>query len=338
MIKAQDLDQYLTAFNKNLCLIFGNDLYLSSDALNKIKQTFCAKAETEIHILHINHDLSWDDVFNYANNYALLSAQTLIDVRCSAKHLDANFKNLVNKNLINPNLKNLIIITALDANSKNLNWLTHKNALLIQASPLTPKLLQNWLIRQFKTLELIIKHESLQLIQEYTQNNMYKAHQLLEKLSLNYEAGTQISTEMILQHLNDDSIHPLYAITDACLNNDFNTALCRLRQARQQHLEPILILWSLTQEIRLLVNIQHQLQQNKTLSQITQTLKIWPSKINLYAACVKRLSYNKLLKLLQIAQSIDHDFKSYQMQSMWDRLEQLAVYLIKSQLILMDIL
>ena len=326
IIKEYDLEQHLHPLNSMLYLVFGSDTYLLNQASMRIKQVYSANQETDTQTLHLNKSITWTDVIQQANSYSLLADQVFIDVRYTQKSFDASAKSLILSYLEKPNPKSLILIRAPEVPSKALSWLANQQkALLIQVSALSPKLLQNWIIKQLKQYELRFEHKVPFIIQQHTQNNMHACAQIIEKLCLVCEPNDIITTNFVLKYLDDQSEYPNYELTEACLTADLSKAIQRLRQAQNHHTEPTLILWFLTQEIRQLIALQHQLKQNNNIQQACQALKIWPSRVGNYAQGVKRLSYDKLLTLLQLAQRIDQNLKSYQSQSIWTDLEQLII-------------
>ena len=144
------------------------------------------------------------------------------------------------------------------------------------------------------------------------------------RTELNPSLPNPLSTS-ILKYLDDQSEYPIYELTDTCLNADYNKAIQRLRQAQNHSVEPTLLLWCLTQEIRQLINLHYQIQQGKSLQQACQILKIWSSKVGYYEKSIQRLSYESLLNLLQQAQAIDRLLKTGGIQKIWIELERLIM-------------
>jgi DNA polymerase III subunit delta len=328
IIKEQDLDQYIKQLNFKLYLFHGTDQYLLNQAAIKVKQAYTSLAETDVQVLHLNTATTWHEVIQHANSYSLLSDQVLIDVRCTQKSFDAAAKKLILKYLDKPNPNSLIIIRAPEIPSKSLTWLSNnQQALLINATALSSKLLQNWITQQLKQQKLNFAAQVPLFIQQYTQNNMYACAQIIEKLSLICDTKDQITIEFVAKYLDDQSELPLYELTAACLAADSLKAIQLLRKAQNHHPEPTLVLWYLTQEIRQLLTLQHKIKQDFSINQACQELNIWSSRIAIYTQCVRRLSYEKLLNLLQTAQIIDQKLKTYQTNNIWLEIENLALML-----------
>ena len=326
IIKEQHLDQCINPIKATLFIVYGTDEYLLSQACSRIKNAYSSSHETDFEIMHLNQHITFNDVVREANSYSLLAEQKLLDLSFAQKSFDSAAQKIILKYLERPNSKSLILMRAPEIVEKNLSWLfSHNDCVLVNASPLPQKLLQQWIIHQLKQYNLRFDPQVPVVVQQYTQNNMYACAQLLEKLMLICEPQDVITVEFILKYLDDQSEYPIYELTDACLNADYNKAIQRLRQAQNHSVEPTLLLWCLTQEIRQLINLHYQIQQGKSLQQACQILKIWSSKVGYYEKSIQRLSYESLLNLLQQAQAIDRLLKTGGIQKIWIELERLIM-------------
>ena len=83
----------------------------------------------------------------------------------------------------------------------------------------------------------------------------------------------------------------------------------------------------LTQEVRVLLQLHHLVQQNADLKSACSQLKVWPQRSNLYQQALKRLNHNLLRELLHYCLSIDELIKSNMNTQMWNSLEQLSLAL-----------
>jgi DNA polymerase-3 subunit delta len=114
-------------------------------------------------------------------------------------------------------------------------------------------------------------------------------------------------------------------LIEACLTGQADKAIHILRQAANNKTEVTLVLWMLTQEIRILLQLSFR--QNTDFKTAYNQLKIWPQRINLYQASIRRLNNPTLEQLLHYCKSIDEQIKSNLNTQVWNALEKLTLSL-----------
>lgn len=327
-IKSQAIAQNLRQKVHPLYILTGQDHYLLNDSALTIKKAWRARGECDEKTLHLNGPSDWELLREEANSYSLFTEFVLIDARCDKKSIEAAGKKILQKYLENLNPRCLIILRAPNVPSKQLQLLSNnEHTVLVQAYPLSPPELQRWITAQF--IHHAIRHETEVpgLIHQYTQGNMLACAQVIEKLVLISNEGERLTTNMVLEQLSDQCDYQLYELADACLSARAEKAIHLLRQACQNKTEPTIILWLLSQEIRLLIQLDHLRKQSVSLTSACSQLKIWPQRAQSYEKTLARLSLTKLQQLLHTCQQLDEQIKSNQSVTIWHGLENVALAL-----------
>lgn len=328
LINYQALIPHLQKNKKAVYVLVGLDHFLLSEAVLSIKKSWRMRGETDEKIVDINTAADWELLLQEANSYSLFAENTLLDVRFDKKTIDAVGKNMLSKYLQNINPKCLIIIQASGVSSKQLQWLTNnEHVVLVQVTPLTEAALQSWITHQLKSRSIIHAPQVPSLIHQYSQGNMLACAQVIEKLTLVYDEATELTVDEVRAQLIDQCDFQLYELADACLTAKTEKALHLLRQACNNRAEPTLILWILTQEIRQLIQLSHLLKQSITFSAACAQLKIWPKRAKSYEMTLKRLSLSQLYQLLNNSQQLDERIKTNQSQQIWQGFETLTLSL-----------
>lgn len=323
-INDQALAQHLQKNIKGIYALTGTDIYLLNEAALKIKTAWRQRADTDEQVIDILHSSDWQKLLDEAYSYSLFSEQILLDIRFDKKTIDAKGKDVLQSYLKDFNPRCLIILRLDSIPVKQLQWLySHEQVVLVPVTPLTDGALQRWITTQLNGLRY--DPDIPVLIQQYTQNNMLACAQVITKLTLIYDDQTQISAEDLSPQLTDECHYELYELADACLTANADKAIHLLRLARAKRIEPTLILWLFTQEIRQLIQLTYLLKQAISFTTACSQLKIWPKRAKSYETSLRRLPFTKLQELLKHSKMLDDQIKTNQHYPIWDGFEKLAL-------------
>ncbi len=326
LIKYQALTAQLQKNIKAIYVLVGLDHYLLNDAALSIKKSWRQRGETDEKIISINAAADWQLLLDEANSYSLFAELNCLDLRFEKKALDHAGKEVLGQYLQNVNSRCLIILQAPAVPAKQWQWLANnEHVIVVHIAPLTDSALQSWISTQLKHRGIRYVAKVPALIHQYSQGNMLACAQVIEKLSLIFDNTAELTLEDVQAQLTDQCDFQLYELTDACLTANAGKALHLLRQACNHRVEPTLILWLLSQEIRQLIELSTLLKQSKTFSVACAQLKIWPKRTRFYEITLSHLSLTKLYQLLHDSKKLDENIKTSQNHQVWQGLEKLAL-------------
>ncbi len=327
-IKHQALESHLQHKTAALYCLIGQDNYLLEESSAILKKHLCQQHQCEEKRLSLHTVEDWQTLIEEANSYSLFSDVVLIHAVFEKKTIDAAAKKILTAYLDNNNPRCFIIIQAPNLQTKQVTWLVqHTQSVVVMAYTLTAQEMKKWISTQLTLSQFTYAPEIPELIHQYTQGNMLACAQVIEKIRLTNEPGCLIKPEDALEQLSAQYHHTLFELSDACLLGDGRKVIQILRQAAQNKSEPTLVLWLITQEIRLLWQLSFLLQQGTAYSNACSQLKIWPQRASLYQPVLKRLSTAGLKSLLHCSHLIDEQIKSNSNPWSWNSLEQLALEL-----------
>ncbi len=328
LIKYQALIPHLQKNIKAVYVLVGLDHYLLNDAAFNIKKIWRQHGDIDEKIIPINTAADWELLLQEANSYSLFAEHVLLDIRFEKKTIDPIGKNILNQYLQNINPRCLIILQASAVPAKQLQWLTNsEHVVLVQVAPLTDSALQSWITTQLQYRAVRHASQVPALIHQYSQGNMLACAQVIEKLALICDTANELTIEDVRDQLIDQCDFQLYDLADACLAANAEKALRLLRQASNNRIEPTLILWLLTQEIRQLIQLSHVVKHVTTFSAACTQLKIWPKRAKFYEMTLDRLPLTTLYQLLRDSKQLDERIKTNQSQQIWQAFEKLALSL-----------
>ena len=309
-------------------LLTGQEPYLLNDAAYQIKKARRQLGETDEQVLHLNQTSDWAKLIEESNSYSLFAEQVLLDVRYEKKTIDLTGKNALKHYLTNSNPRCLIILRAPNVSAKQLSWLTsHQKAMVVQIYPFTDTSLKNWIATQLNQNKIRYSSNIPNLIHQFTRGNMLACAQAIEVLKLTYSPNEILSEQEVLAQLNDQCNYQLYELSDACLNANVDRALHQLRLCVHNRTEPTLVLWILTQEVRLLLQLTLNMRHSVKFSEACSKLQIWAKRAPLYQKAISRQNLTSLYQLLEQCKHLDELIKSNHSHMIWQNLESLALAL-----------
>lgn len=325
-IKQQALTQQLNKKIAPFCVLVGQDYYLHQLALDEIRQAILKNRDCEEKRLFIESQEDWKLFEEEANSYSLFSQNTLLNVVYEKKTFEVAGKKIIEAYLNNLNPRVFVVLRALNVAPKQIPWLNnHENTLVVVSYPLKELEMKQWIGAQLKTHGFSQPMQVVDLIFQYTQGNMGACAQAIEKIALTYEKGAQITAEDALSQLSNQCDYGLYELTEACLLGKSAHAIDILRQAANNKTEATLVLWILTQEVRVLTQLSALIAQKIDITSACNQLKLWPSKASLYQARLKQSEAGLFPKLLLYAGHIDKRIKSSSSELAWLGLESLCL-------------
>ncbi len=321
-IKPNHLLQQIKKKSFPLYWLAGQDTYLIENSLKIIKNYLKNQYEYDENIISIETPNDWQNAFETANNYSLFSDTSLLNIVYDKKSLDNTGKKIITDYLKNFNTRCFLIVRTPHIPAKQLQWLASlTEALFIMHYPLTTEAMKQWIIEELKAKELRYDINVPILIQQYTQGNMLACAQLIEKISLNFSASEYISNQDILEQVSNQCEYSLYELVDACLLGKKDQSIQILRNAANNKSECTLVLWILTQEIRLLLQLHYLTNKTTDFKSACSQLKIWPQRVGMYQNALKRIPYNVLKELIHGSFYIDEQIKSNLNSQSWNSLE-----------------
>lgn len=311
----------------SLYILCGQEPFLLNDAALQIKHYY-RQHEVDEKILYVQQASDWNLFIDAANSYSLFFESMLLDVRYDKKNLDAAGKKALSEYTRNMNSKCIIVFRAPNASAKEFQSLSGQDMVaLLQIPPMNQQAVQKWISAQLQAKSLQFTNEVPELIHRYTQGNMLACAQAIERLALTYEENTVVAVQDVVDHLSDQCEFQLYELPEACLQGCPEKAIHLLRHAAQERVEPTLVLWLLTQEIRQLLSLSHLVKQSINFNDACSQLKIWSSRIRFYQQALKRLTQKQLSNLLEHCNHIDTAIKTGKNLMVWQALEQLSLRL-----------
>lgn len=331
-----NVKQLYSALQKPLAplyLISGDTPLLIQEAQDAVKNAAKKAGFTTCERLTIEPGFDWAQFDNLTQNFSLFSDKTLIDIRNPNSKFDDTAKKTLLRYLDAPANDKLVIMTTgkLKPATHKTKWFKalEQSAVAVTVWPVNARDLPQWIHERLQHAHLKADRESIALLAHLTEGNLLATHQAIEKLKLLSPHDT-ITRDKMLNAATNNARFTVFDLANYALQGHASKILHALSNLRFEGVEPTLVLWALTREMRTLVSMAHQLQQGQPMVQVIQ--KEWASRKPLVKMALQRLTFNTLTHLLQTASHCDRLIKGSQPGDTWDALTALSLALAGTNL------
>lgn len=329
-LRPEHLGTHLKKTLNPLYCLWGEELLLIQESADQIRSAALTLGFTERLLFTLESEASfeWDDFISACTTQSLFSEKKMIEILFQTNKITDKgmlfFKDLPKILTDNPDIVLLIRAGSLSPAIKKSSWFTalmqYERSIMIPHPFLDKNQLTNWIVSQSTQRRLKLDAAALQAMSTQNEGNVLAAHQELDMLDFIFNKPGKINPIDLAQYqtimtLTQQSRFTVFDLQDALLKGDPKRVLHILSALEPS--EFILILWAIAKVIRVLIQLHHQLNQNKSLPQAIQALGIWSRSAPLYTQAVKRLSLPLLNQALQQSQQMDTQFKTGEAKQAW---------------------
>ena len=321
-------------------LIFGEEVVLIHDACKAIRLAAKKAGFSERQVFYADTHFNASALMTCINNYGLFAEKQLLEL-----HLSQGFSESITQTLVlytkNPPPNKLLLIIAgkLDRRSQQTAWFKSidKLGLVIPIWPLQTPQLFSWVTERFQALDLQIEKAAIECLIFATEGNLLATAQTIEKLSLYFGTNPNIITvDRLTQALSDNARFDPFKLIDAALAGNSERCIRILAHLKEEGIEPLLILWALSRECRLLASFAFKLNQGQKLISLFKEQQIWEKRRILLQQALTRHTLSHWYQLLGLAHYTDQLIKGIGTGNVWSALETLSLEISETNQIRRD--
>lgn len=284
-------------------IMYGQEPLLEQNLLDAFRQSW-RKQDIERQRYDINSVSDWKTVFNALNSLSLFSNQLAIEVHGNIKPDASALKQL--KSYIQHNEHNLLLVVMpkQDSNSLKTNFfqVVDANGVTVALTANYPQDRQRILALEAEKLGIQLAQDAWQWLEQHHEHNLLAAKNSLMRVSDTFADVDLIEISHLFSCLQDQSRYSTYDLTDALLAGNLAQAI-KIFQYLMASGEPMsLILWSISKEMRLLMQLFEQ-------PQNALQLGIWKNKVSQYQQALRRLNPQCFLTWPALLLRIDASIK-----------------------------
>ena len=322
-------DKLEAALKKGLLPIYffsGDEPLQMGEAADAVRCHAREQGFTEREVMHAEKNFDWNELLAASNSMSLFAEKRVIDLRLPSgkpgKDGGAALLEYANR----PPEDTVLLISSgkVDKRSQSAKWYTalDKVGVTLQVWPVEAPDMPRWLDQRLRSRGLQPEPDAARIIAERVEGNLLAAAQEVDKLVLLIGSGP-LSAEQAEAAVADSARFDVFGLVDAALEGDAPRLTRMLDGLRGEGVEPILVLWALTRELRSLAEMAAKIEGGKGLDGVLG--QVWGKRKGPVKAGLQRHNKARWQQMLRRAARLDRVIKGAAAGNAWDELLQLTL-------------
>ncbi len=319
-INANQLSSHLQKQLAPCYLVTGDEHLLVAETLDAIRESARAQGfgSRDLHVAMTGFD--WGLLRDSSANLSLFAEKRMVELRLpTGKPGRAGGQAIVE--LVEHTGPDLMLIVSgpkLDRSTQSSKWVKSLDAkgVSVPIWPIGQRELPGWIANRMRSAGLLPDREAIALIADRVEGNLLAAGQEVEKLRLLLGEG-KVSAADVGKAVANSSRFDVFKLVDAALGGDAKRALRILSGLQAEGLEPVIVVWSLTRELRTLAGLTDAIAQGTDLAGGMKKVGVWSNRQALVRGCIGRHQHGDFHRLLKLAGRADQAAKGQSSADPW---------------------
>ena len=301
--------------------VSGDEPLLVAEACDAIRARARAESYLDRQVYFVERGFDWDSLRTSAQSLSLFAERRLFELRMptgkpdrGAEYLAAIIENPP------PDTVVLIVTGKLDKKAGDVPWVraVERHGMALQIPPVGAEALPGWLRDRANKSNLRLEPDAAQLIAARAEGNLLAAAQEIDKLVMLAKDG-HIDIETVRQAVGDNARYDVFDLAVAASRGQAARALLVLDGLKSEGIEPPLILWALSRELR---GLWQAVQRERLRSH--ERGSAWNQASPPSPESLARAPHLPLAQLLREASSVDRIVKGQLRGDPWTALRALT--------------
>jgi DNA polymerase-3 subunit delta len=328
-IPANQLSSHLNQTLSPCYLVTGDEPLLVQESLDAIRATARSQGFGTRELFVQTTGFDWSELAAASGNLSLFAERQIIELRLPTGKPGVKGSAAIADFAASAGGDVLFVVSApkLDRSGSSAKWVKalDQHGVVVQVWPVGPRDLPRWIAARMKHAGLAPDRDAVRLIADRVEGNLLAAQQEIEKLRLLHGEGA-VSAADVDAAVADSSRFDVYKLVDAAVSGDAARAVRILGGVRAEGLEPVIVMWALTRELRTLATLADSIQSGTDLGVAMRQARIWQNRQGMVRACIGRHSLDDFYSLLKAARDADAAAKGQNRADPW----QLATDIVLS--------
>ena len=284
-------------------ILHGQEPLLEQNLIDAFRQSW-TKLDIERQRYDISSVSDWKNVFNALNSLSLFSQNLAVEVHGNIKP-DANTLKLL-KSYIQHNEHNLLVIIMPKQDSASLKsaffQTVEANGVVVALTANYPQERQKVLSFEADKLGIQLDRDAWVWLEQHHEHNLLATKNSLMRVADTFPNEAQIQVNHLLECLQDQSRYSTFDLSDSMIAGNLAQSIKTFQYLIESGEAPSLILWTISKEMRLLMQLYEQ-------PQNALQLGIWKTKVSQYQQALRRLNPQQFLTWPLLLLRIDSAIK-----------------------------
>ncbi|MBS4097289.1 MAG: DNA polymerase III subunit delta [Sulfuricella sp.] len=331
-IKPEQLATHLKQEPAPLYLVFGDEPLLALEATDAIRAAARGRGYDEREVFTVESGFNWQTLLASGSNLSLFAQRRIVELRIPTGKPGTEGSKIIDQYCANlpPDTLTLVTCPKLDKTQQGSKWFKALEGagVVVQVFPVERGRLPDWIAGRLAAQDQRAGRDTLQFLADRVEGNLLAAFQEIRKLGLLHPPG-ELTFEQVKEAVLDVSRYDVFNLAEAMLNGESARYARILEGLRGEGVSPVLVLWALAQDIRLLTKLALGQNRGVPLAQGMREARVWDSRQPLLERALKRLSGGRLVAALKRAAFLDRMIKGLERGDVWDECLQLGLKLTR---------
>ncbi len=325
-----------------LYILSTDEPLLLMEAKDQLRKIVKDKGFTERETLIQDAQFDWGNLLSSNQNMSLFGDKKHIELtmptgkpgREGAEALKQYAKQIAQNIGSEPESITSIYLPKLDGQTQKSAWFTALDevGLAVRIDELDRSALPAWINDRLKKQQQQLQPgdaglRSIQFLVDQFEGNLIAAHQEIQKLGLLYPEG-EITEEQIRDAVMHVARYDVFQLSEAFLTGDMSRINRMLDGLKGEGEALVLVVWSLSEEIRLIRNMKEELINGGYLPSILKSRRIWGKREQLLPSVIQRMGLPVIDRALEMIAKVDKQSKGILAKDMpidpWDGLRRIG--------------
>ena len=327
-VASEDLAQHLKRGLSKLYIVHGAEALLALEAADLLRNSARAVGFIERETFTIEAGFDSSTLLAGSRNQSLFATQKLVEIRVPSGKPGVEGAATLQRYCadLGDDVFTLIVLPKLDRATLASAWLTALEAagVVVVANEVSRAQLPAWLQDRLARQDQRADEATLQFLADRVEGNLLAAHHEMQKLALLFPSGA-LSFESVKNAVLDVARFDVFSLGVAMLCGNPARCVRTLQGLREEGEAAPLMLWSMTEEIRAMLQIKLGVARGQPIAQLLRDARVWGPRQALIERAVKRVSQQTLSDALLHAAQCDRIIKGVRRGDVWDELTALGL-------------
>ena len=323
---------------RSLYTVHGDEPLLAQEAGDLIRQAAREAGHSERKVFSVTGaHFDWSGLLGASLALSLFAERQLIEIRIPGGKPGKDGSEALQRYCENlsDDVITLIHLPRLDRQQLGSAWFSALEGagVTVRVDAVERHALPQWIARRLAAQGQRVQDgdagaQTLAFFADRVEGNLLAAHQELQKIALLYPAGV-LSFEQIEAAVLNVARYDVFKFAEAVLAGQTARVLRMLDGLRAEGEAPVLVHWTLAEDIRALKRVKDAVGQGKPMPVALREARVWGAKERLYERLVPLLSDHTLAHWLEAASVCDGLIKGLKHPhwpvDAWDGLKRLAL-------------
>lgn len=327
-IASEDLPRHLASGLKPLYVVHGDALLLAIEAADSIRAAAREAGYTERETFTAEQYFKWAELKNSAQSLSLFASRKVVDLRIPTGKPGVEGGQALQDYVANmsPDVLTLITLPKLDNTARKSQWFAalERNGVVVTADDVPRSALPRWIAGRLKRQEQSADNATLEFLADRCEGNLLAAFQEIQKLALLFPPG-ELSFEQVKDAVMDVARYDIFKLSEAMLTGNAARFARILEGLRAEGTATVLVLWTMTEDIRTLGKVLQSVQRGGNLANAMRDARVWGPRQGLIENAARRVKLPFIERAMQQAARLDKTIKGLRQGDVWDELLQLGL-------------